>query len=64
MRKINCFIYVTKPKHGVFFLIDSGTPGTPIQTLHYILSYIISGEPKDGMFLEYVSSVSNGFSTL
>ena len=30
------------------FLIDSGTP---IQTLHYILSNIISGEPKDRMFL-------------
>ena len=33
---------------SVFFFIDSGTP---TQTLHYILSNIISGEPKDRMFL-------------
>ena len=53
MRKIELFHICYRAKtlsvltHSVF-LIDSGTP---IQTLHYIISNIILGKPKDQMFL-------------
>ena len=52
MRKLQLIHICYRVKTSVLtlsvFFIDSGTP---IQTLHYILSNIISGEPKDRMFL-------------